>query len=70
MDILDMDRVNEIVREKQFELGALEPISWKSISYNLKHAADRLFEIYYSADRRQISRFIEEARSGIPASGG
>jgi hypothetical protein len=64
MDDQTRDRLFEMVRRKQFKLKALTPGSWEAVSYNLKHAADRLYEIWYQATLDEINRFIEETRSG------
>jgi hypothetical protein len=63
--MLDEDWLNELMRARQFEYGARLPISWKSVSYNLKHAADRLFDLYHSASERIIMRSIESFEESI-----
>jgi hypothetical protein len=56
MSPLNWDALYEQTRVKQFELGATLPVAWQSTASTLKHAADRLFDIYHDATLREISR--------------
>ncbi len=58
------DLINENIRTKQFEWGAKLPMSWWFTSLGLKHAADRLYDLYYEAHERDHRRSLEEVRSG------
>ena len=60
MDDEMWEKINLQIRSRQFELSSTMPISWKSISLTLKHAADRLFDIYHVASLRIIDQVIAE----------
>jgi len=64
MDTEKWDRIYEHMKARQFELGALLPIGWKSISLTLKHAADRLYDLDHDANIRIVGRLIEELDKG------
>ena len=59
------DRAFEQIKSRQFEWGARLPISWKSVSLNLKRAADHLYGFYYDA----IIRQLETLGKGEPTEG-
>lgn len=61
---MNIDEISEIVRERQFELGATEPIAWKGTASRLKRAADHLFEVYHGASVRSIDRLVKEVKEG------
>jgi hypothetical protein len=60
----DQDGMFNLIRAKQFSLGARLPISWKSQSRVLRHAASRLYTIYYDATRRVIARESANVKAG------
>jgi len=64
MDAEKYGHTYEHMKARGFELGARLPISWKSVSLTLKHAADRLYDLYYDATLRHVSRVLEEADKG------
>jgi hypothetical protein len=64
----DDDAIHELVRRKQFELSAKTPFAWRSIARRLKHAADRLYDLYHDASLRIINRVLDEVRRENQAS--
>jgi hypothetical protein len=58
------DMIREQVRNKQFKLGATLPIAWKVSSFSLKHAADKLYDVYDAAENRILQRLVDEIESG------
>ncbi|MBI1882070.1 MAG: hypothetical protein HYR94_28175 [Chloroflexi bacterium] len=64
MDAEKWDRINERIKARHFELGACLPVSWKSVSLDLKHAADRLYDLYHDATLRIIEQSLEEIKEG------
>jgi hypothetical protein len=60
MDPEKWRRLGQYIKARQFEAGACWPISWKPQSFTLKHAADRLYELYLDANNRYIERISEE----------
>jgi len=62
MDAEERDRINEQMKARQYELSAKLPISWKSKSLDLKHAADILFDHHHDATQRIIDRAIKEKK--------
>ena len=60
---MDWDAINELLKAKQFQLGATMPMAWKLAALILKHAADRLFDIQHDAALRIISPSVQEAQN-------
>jgi hypothetical protein len=56
------DRINKHLKVRHFEAGAKS--GWRFVSLGLKHAADRLYDLYYEATEREIRRAREEFKSG------
>jgi hypothetical protein len=69
MEAEKWDRVQEHIRARQFELGARLPLSWKSVSLVLKHAADRLYDLQHDATLRIIRREAEKPKRGLETEG-
>ena len=57
------EKIFNRIREDQFYLGITERLSWFYIARNLKHAADRLFDIYYKSNIKFMNKLVEEFRS-------
>jgi hypothetical protein len=53
------------MRVNGFKYGGLWPLSWTISARNLKRAADKLFEIYYNASMRDLSREINLAKEAL-----
>ncbi len=62
MDAEKWDRLYEQLKARQFEAGARYPISWKSVSLTLKHAADRLYDLYHDATIRFLEELVKSER--------
>ena len=56
MDDELLEKINLQVKSRQFELASTAPFVWKAKSQYLKHAADRLFDLYYYASLRLLER--------------
>jgi hypothetical protein len=60
MDPEKRRRLGEYIKARHFELSACGHISWKVQSLTLKHAADRLYELYLEAMNRSFKRISEQ----------
>lgn len=60
MKDIKLDLMREIASKKQFELSYKMPISWEVMATTLKHSADKLYDLFFNAKRRQHSRLVDE----------
>ncbi|MCH8295797.1 hypothetical protein IH992_32360 [Candidatus Poribacteria bacterium] len=59
---MKLEELYRIGKARQFEMKAKWPISWKGMSSDLKHAADRLYDLHQEAHQRIIERILEELK--------
>ena len=59
---MDMDKLKEIGRKRQYELSFTVSLSWRTKSFTLKRAADKLYDLYFNAVLRQLWRALNESK--------
>lgn len=67
MDGVDWDGLNKSIQARQFELCCTLPLSWKAVFFNLKRAADQLFDRYHDSTLRSVRMFLEETQAARAA---
>jgi hypothetical protein len=55
-DLLDWKSAEAVLEAEQFECCALWPLMWKSKAQGLLVAADKIYQAYYNADKREMAR--------------
>jgi len=56
-DLVDWKSLEAVLKAEQFECCALWPLMWKSTAIGLLTAADKIYNAYSDANKREMARF-------------